>query len=441
MSDKEQRISGLCLQLENIDDDVLKEAYLTDSKEALDNLKKKNKKGRRFIIKEINEGLRTVAACFLVCLLVAGGLLVAVKFRGGSFGDISYTTPGNNLTSPSTSTVWDSKVDAETVWPETENMRDVYTFEIGHLEEKLIVEYSRDRMDNASMLAIESEPHLSVVKVDSVEDIRELSDIVAGRNKGYERIFSHMDEDYFKNYIFYFIYLPTNNAGGEYVIDSKSYTYKRLTMNIKCMQKGSAEAMSGWFFSVGYSKTYVSKYDFLDAVYHESLECQYDYLGIRDVCISEIGRTSLFSENETLKELVVNKDKLDITTEKHQAVYKIDSVSERDLVLDILVEMEEGILPCRGYKPMQEVLRAMDDSYFKEYTLYAIYLATPISLGIYEFDRFEFSKSEMSIYIRDDSMVGLCTVSGWMFTVAVPKSLSDTFTSVDCIYFKAYDNK
>jgi len=426
---------------------VLKEAYLTDSREALDNLKKKNKKGRRFIIKEINEGLRTVVACFLVCLLVAGGLLAAVKFRVGSFGDISYTTPGNNLTSPSTSTVWDSKVDAETILPETDDMRDVYAFEVGALDYARMVEYSRSRSINSGYLFMSSVRYLLVVKVDSVADVKELSDIVADRNKGDEKIFSHMDEEYFEKYVFYFIYLPTSNTGGEYILKIKTYKDHAVTaLNVKCIEEGDAEAESGWFFGVAYTKEFNSEYPVNTALYGDFVSPVINgsdiSLGFRDICISEIGRTSLFSENETLKELVVNKDKLDITTEMHKRVYKITSVSDCNIVLNDLIERDEGYIPYRGeYEPMRDVLGCIKDSYFNKYTLYMIYLPTPIGGGIYSIDRITLADNELCIYIKDETFGGTTTTSGWLFTVAVPKSLSDTFTSVDCIYFKSYDNK
>jgi len=436
-ADREQRTQELCLKFNMIEDSIIKEAYLTDSKEALELLKIKAESEKRIKRVKKNMGYRTVAACLGICLLVAVCLFGVIRFSGNRFGSGTVTTSKHNSTVPNVTEDNAYGNLPETVRPDNEDIRDVYAFEVGRLDSDSIVEYSRSRMVNSGKLSIQIAPHLGVIEVDSDEDASALMNIIAGQNKGHERIFSHMDEEYFKDQTFYFIYIPTSNTGGEYIIDSIGNVDNEIVFNIKCVEEGDAEALSGWLFCAAFSKGFLEKYDSVDAIYVLPLEEQYPDLNLRDVCAAEIGRMDLFSENDVLKESIVNKDKLGITTEAHQAVYKIDSVSDLDIVLGELVKKGKGDLPCKGYKPMQDVLGEMDDGYFSEYTLYMIYLPTTVSNGAYDLDFIATpvtgEGAGLCIYVKDETLAGDFMLSGWLFTVSVPNDINNILTSVDAI--------
>ena len=101
------------------------------------------------------------------------------------------------------------------------------------------------------------------MKVASVEDAEELRNILAPSK--YSQICDGMDEEYCKNYTFYFAYVSTRTMYGEYT--------SRLTMengeivfNIACLKEGMAEALSGWFFCAAFPNEKYGSVTMVDAI-------------------------------------------------------------------------------------------------------------------------------------------------------------------------------
>lgn len=142
-------------------------------------------------------------------------------------------------------------------------LRDVYGFEIYLDGDQLFNEFARYKMVNGVRLAINSQKHVPVMKVASVEDAEELRNILSPSK--YSQICDGMDEEYFKNYTFYFAYVSTRTMNGEYT--------SRLTMengeivfHIACLKEGAAEALSGWFFCAAFPNEKYGSVTMVDAI-------------------------------------------------------------------------------------------------------------------------------------------------------------------------------